>query len=126
MIKAYLTGIASEYEGEDIEVRYSIFEDQNLLSRESIIMEYEKPSIVGQVALITLLTKLEKYIGKEIVVIVNDPALAEIIRGTSTTKNTEILKMADKTRKALTRFENIVITDVSKDRLELANWNETL
>ena len=126
MLKAYLVGISSQYEGEDIEVRYSIYEDQELLRKESVMMEYRKPGIVGQVALITLLKELEKYKGKEIIIIVNDAALCEIIRGTSTTKNKDVLNMAKDTREELTKFGNPVIKDVSVDRLELARWNEVL
>jgi len=126
MLKAYLVGISSQYEGEDIEVRYSIYEDQELLRKESVMMEYRKPGIVGQVALITLLKELERYKGKEIVIIVNDAALCEVIRGTSTTKNKDVLNMAKDTREELTKFGNPVIKDVSVDRLELARWNEVL
>lgn len=126
MIKAYLLGISSQYEGEDIEVRYRIYEDQELLCKESIIMEYKKPAIVGQVALITLLKELEKYRDEEIVIIVNDTALCEVIRGTSTTKNKDVLKMATETREELLKFGNSVIKDVSVDRVELAKWKEVL
>ena len=126
MIKAYLAGISSQYEGEDIEVRYRIYEDQELLCKESVIMGYKKPAIVGQVALITLLKELEKYMGKEIVIIVNDAALSEIIRGTSTTQNMDVLKMVSKTREKMDRFKNLVIKDVSGDYAELVKWNEVL
>lgn len=126
MIKAYLAGISSLYEGEDIEVRYSIYEDQELLGKESIMMEYRKPAIVGQVALITLLKELEKYAGQEIVIIVNDPVLNEIVRGTSTTKNKDVLQMARETREALSNFTSCVIKNVSVNHLELAKWSEIL
>ena len=126
MIKAYLEGIASQYEGEDIEVRYSIYEDQELLCKEFVILEYRKPAIVGQVALVKLLKGLEKYMGKEIVIIISDPALYEIIRGTSTTKNRDVLEMAIETRKEYSKFENIIIKDVSEDRIELAKWHKAL
>jgi hypothetical protein len=126
MIKAYLTGIASLYEGENIEVRYTIYEDENLLSKDSIVMEYEKPAIVGQIALITLLRKLKKYMSKEIVVIINDAALYEVVRGTSTSKNNDVLKMAVQTRKELSVFPNLVIKDVSNDKAELVKWKEVL
>lgn len=126
MIKAYLEGIASQYEGEDIEVRYSIYEDQELLCKEFVILEYRKPAIVGQVALVKLLKGLEKYMGKEIVIIISDPALYEIIRGTSTTKNRDVLEMAIETRKEYSKFENIIIKDVSEDRIELAKWYKAL
>ncbi|MBN7773300.1 reverse transcriptase-like protein [Clostridium aminobutyricum] len=126
MIKAYLAGISSLYEGEDIEVRYSIYEDQELISKESLIMEYKKPAIVGEVALLTLLKKLEKFKGKEIAVTVNDAALCELIRGTSTTKNKDVQDMVKKVQKELSKFENVVIKNVSVNHIELAKWNEVL
>lgn len=126
MIKAYLAGISSQYEGEDIEVRYSIYEDQELLRKERLLMDYKKPAIVAQVALQTLLKKLEKYRGKEIVVIINDAALNEVIRETSTTKNVDVLNMAKKTRGELSKFGNCTIKDVSADRVELLKWDEAV
>ena len=126
MIKAYLAGIASQYEGESIEVRYSVYEDQELLFKESDMLEYKKPAIVGQIALITLLKKLKKYMGKEIVIIINDAVLYEVVRGTLTTNNRDILKMADETRKEFDKFPNAVIKDISYNHVELKKWNEVL
>lgn len=126
MIKAYLVGISSQFEGEDIEVRYRIYKDGELISKESILMEYKKPAIVGQIALVRLLKELEKYINEEIVIIVNDPALCELIRGTSTTKNQVVLNMAKRTKEKLAKFNNYVIKDVTGDRIELEKWNEIL
>lgn len=126
MIKAYLVGISSLYEGEDIEVRYRIYENQELVSKESILMEYRKPAIVGQVALITLLVELERYRSQEIVIIVNDSRIYEIIRGTYKTKNKDILNMAKQIREELSKFANCMIKDVSVDHVELAKWKEVL
>lgn len=126
MIKAYLVGITSQFEGEDIEVRYSIYKDQELLCKKSVMIGYKKPAIVGQVALLTLLKELKKYIDKKIVIIINDAALYEVIRGTSTTKNKDVLKKAVETRKAMDKFENAIIKDVSGDHLELIEWDEEL
>ena len=122
MIKAYLAGIPSLYEGEDIEIQYCIYEDSVLISRESIIMDYVPPALVGQVALNTLLNKLINYKGKEIVVYVYDTALSESIRGILKTKNKDVLKMASENRRKLTSFENIVIKDVSGVHEELTKW----
>ncbi len=126
MIKAYLAGISSLYEGEDIEVRYCIYEDQELISKESVILEYKKPAIVGEVALLTLLKELEKFKKKEITIIVNDAALCEFLRGTSTTKNRDILKLVKETQKKLSKFEKVIINDISVNHRERANWNEEL
>lgn len=126
MIKAYLTGITTQYEGEDIEVRYRIYEDEELISKKSIMIGYKKPAVVGQVALITLLKELENHMDKEIVVVINDAALYEVVMGTSTTENRDVLNMARDTRKAWMKFKNAVIQDVGGERAELAKWNEVL
>lgn len=126
MIKAYLAGIPSLYEGEDIEIRYSIYEDEEILCKKSILMEYKKPVIVGQVALITVLKELKKYEDKEITIIINDPALYEFMRGTSATKNKDVLKMARETKKEWAKFKNCILKDVSGNRVELITWDEVL
>lgn len=126
MIRAYLAGVASLYEGENIEVRYSIYEDEELLGKESILIEYKKPAVVGQIALTTLLKNLKKYMDKEIVIITNDAALYEIVRGTSTTKNNDVLRMAVQTRNEFAKFQNAVIKDISNDQAEVMKWKEEL
>lgn len=126
MIKAYLAGIASLYEGEDIEIQYCIYDDLELICKKSVEMDYVKPAIVGQVAMKTLVNKLKKYMGKEIVVVVNDTVLYESIRGTLKTKNMDVLRMAKETRKKLAGFKNLTIENVSADHIKLEKWVEAL
>ncbi len=127
MIKAYLAGISTHYEGEDIEIRYQIYDNEKLVGKESIFVEYKKPLIVGQIALVTLLKDLERFIGNEITIFINDPALNEQIRGTTNTKNKDVLKMARLTREELEKFENLItIKDVSTNSKELVKWNDIL
>ena len=127
MIKAYFVGISMDYEGEDIEVRYAIYEDDQLLRKETFFKGYVKPVIVSQVALVTLLKDLKKHMGKEITVFMNDPALNEVLRGTSQTKNRDVIQMLRTTEKELSKFGGyITITDISTHSEELAKWNEIL
>lgn len=126
MIKAYLAGFTSPLEGEDIEIRYSIYEDQDLLNRQSILLEYQKPALVGLVSLSHLMQELKSQIGKEIVILINDPALYELIRGTSTTKNREQLKMVMEVTKEFMKFDGMILKDVSQDHEELLKWNAAL
>lgn len=126
MIKVYLAGIASLYEGEDIEIQYSIYDDLELICKKSVSMDYVKPAIVGQVAMRTVLNKLKKYISKEVVVVVNDTALYESIRGTLKTKNIDVLKMARETRKKLAGFENFTIENVSGNYVKTEKWMQAL
>ncbi|ABR49852.1 hypothetical protein Amet_3733 [Alkaliphilus metalliredigens QYMF] len=127
MIKAYVTGISTHYEGEDIEIRYSIYDEEELLCKKSVFKEYKKPLVVGQVALVTLLKELKSYSDKEITIIINDPALNEQVRGTSTTQNRDVLKMARRVKEELSKFgDSLIIRNVSEDRAELMKWNKIL
>lgn len=127
MINAYVVGITNHYEGEDIEVRYSIYDEQELLSKRSFFKEYKKPLVVNHVALLTLLKDLKKHRGKEIVILINDASLDEQIKGTSQTKKIDVLKMASKLQDELNKFGGtVVIEDVSKNTIRLREWNERL
>lgn len=126
MIKAYLTWISTPYEGEDIEIRYSIFKDEELILKESIIEEYTKPALCGLVSMKKLLKQLEKHIKDEIVVIINDGALFEMLNGTSRTKKEEVQYFGHKVRKAVDKFYDIRIENVGGDHLAIKEWNNIL
>lgn len=126
MIKVYLAAFPMLYEGEDIEVRYSIFQDDILIKKESIYLEYVKPAVVGLHSVLTLLLKLEEYKEEEITIMINDASLFEIMKGSCTTKNGDVLKMASKTKKQLGKFKNLSFINVTKDKAALAKWKEIL
>ena len=127
MIKAYMAAFSTLYEGEDIEVRYSLIQDDQVIKEESVYLEYMKPAVVGVNALLILLRKLEAYKQETIVITINDGALNEIIRGTNTTQNGEVLKLAGKIKKELSKFQRVSFLNVTnKDRAELAEWKEVL
>jgi hypothetical protein len=126
MIKAYLAGIPSLYEGEDIEIRYVIYEDESLLSKEMIKAHYKKPSVVGAVAFLRVLKALVKFMDQEITIIVNDGALCEFIRGTGKTKDKDVQRMVREIQSELGKFDNVLIKDAGRDFTELEKWNEIL
>lgn len=127
MIKAYMAAFSTLYEGEDIEVRYSLIQDDQVIKEESVYLEYMKPAVVGVNALLILLRKLEAYKQETVVITINDGALNEIIRGTNTTQNGEVLKLAGKIKKELSKFQRVSFVNVTnKDRAELAEWKEVL
>lgn len=126
MIKAYLAGIPSLYEGEDIEIRYSIFVDESLLSKEMIRAHYKKPAVVGAVAFQRVLKALAKYMDQEVTIIVNDAALCEFIRGTGKTKDKDVQRMVRDIQSELAKFDNVLIKDAGRDFKELEKWNEVL
>jgi len=127
MIKAYLVGISTQYENEDIQIRYRIYEDQELICEKLIFQGYKKPLVVSHVALLTLLKELKKYMKHEIIIVINDAALNEQIRGTSTTKNVDVQKMANKVREELNKIKSsVTIKDVSGNHAELVKWKDIL
>ncbi|SMB95282.1 hypothetical protein SAMN00017405_0365 [Desulfonispora thiosulfatigenes DSM 11270] len=127
MITAYVVAIPSYYEGEDIEISYCIYDNQNLMCKKSILKEYKKPAIVNLIALREVLKELEQYMDRKIVIVMNDTALNEQISGTSTSKNKDVLKMASIVREKIKKFTNpIIIKDVSNNREELVKWNDIL
>lgn len=127
MIIAYVVGISTHYEGEDIEIRYSIYDDQKQQSKRSVFERYQKPLVVSHTALLTLLKELKKYKGKEIVIVINDASLDDQIKGISKTTKTDVIKMADKVKRELNKFgDSLSVKDVSNDHVELSKWNDEL
>lgn len=127
MIKAYLAGITTQFENEDIQIKYNIYNEQELICEKRVFQGYRKPLVVSHTALLLLLKELKKYMKSDITIIINDAALNEQIRGTSTTKNMDVLKMANKVREELSKFQgSITIKDVSGNYAELVKWNDIL
>lgn len=126
MIKAYLTWISTPYEGEDIEIRYRIFKDGELILKRSILEDYCKPALCGLLSMERLLKVLEDYIKEEIVIVINDGALYEMLNGTSKTKKQEVQQMGSKIRKAVDKFFDLDIENVSGNHVEMLKWDEIL
>ncbi|QUH25892.1 hypothetical protein [Serpentinicella alkaliphila] len=127
MIKAYLVGIGTPYENEDITVRYRVLKDESIILEKDLLMDYSKPLIVSHTALLTLMRDLEKLDENDILIIINDAALFEQIRGTSTTKNRDVLKMARIVKETLNRTKKTIkFKDVSGNQADFIEWNEKL
>jgi len=127
MITAYLVGIPSYYEGESIEIRYTIYKDEEIICKKSFYDEYIKPATVGIKAYITLLEELKNIDGDEFTVIINDPALNELIRGTSTTKNGAVLKALSQLKRKVEKLsKQITVYDVSQNNDKIREWDEAL
>lgn len=127
MITAYVVGITVFHEGENIEIRYAIYDEDKLIDKKSVFQSYRKPLLVSQTALITVLKELEKYRGQEITIVINDEALNEQIRGTSTTRNKEVIKISTLSQAKIRKFgDSMTIKNVSKDVAERDKWDEIL
>lgn len=128
MITAYVEGISSLLEGEDIEISFIVLDEkEETIMKERFFSRYLKPSVVDHMALIALLRKLKRYKDSDIVIYINNPSLLEQIRGISNTKNKEALKLAKDINSHLKDFTaNVKIQDVSINHKELHNWAEKL
>lgn len=126
MIKAYLTWITTLYEGEDIEIRYSIFNDGELIQKKSFFANYTKPALCGLVAVERLLRDLEKYAEEEIVIVINDGSLFAVLNGTSETNKAGVQSLGRKVRKKLDTFDNIQIENVAGNHLKIQEWDNIL
>ena len=126
MIKAYLAWISTGFEGEDFEVRYRIFKDDELIEKQSLTIGYRKPAILGQFSMMTILRRLEAYEGEPVTIIINDGFLRDSLKGISGTKNQEVKEMANENRKTMKNFIDLTIHDVSGDHLQIKEWDEIL
>lgn len=126
MIKAYLTWISTLYEGEDIEIRYSIFKDEKLIKKKSFFINYTKPALCGLLAVEKLLKDLEDYIEEEIVLVIHDGSLFAMLQGTSRTKKEEVQILGHKVRKQLNKFHNIELKNITGNHLEIQEWDDIL
>lgn len=127
MIKAYIVGISTYQEGEDIEIRYSIFKDGELLEQKKKFQGYRKAFLVTQFALLSLFKELKKYPNEDIKIIMFDSAVNELLRGTSTTKNAEAIRVARKVNEELRRFDKeIEIFDVTGNNDNILDWDKAL
>lgn len=126
MIKAYFVSISTQYEGEDFEIRYSVFNEEELIVKKKIFLDYQKPALVGHFGLITMLRDLEKYKKEEIILYINDGALFETINATSGTKNREVLEKAKETRREIKRFDALEIVNITGDHKKIVEWDNVL
>ncbi|MBN2259953.1 MAG: hypothetical protein JW702_05390 [Clostridiales bacterium] len=127
MIKAYVEGFTTQFEGEDIEIDYAVYEDEELLEQGQEFKSYQKPVLVGLVAMNALLNILDKYGGQEILIIINDPALLEQVNGTSATKNTKVVEMGKKIRNKIAKFgDKLNLKDISNQYIEREKFAEIL
>lgn len=127
MITAYLIGISTYQENEDIEIRYSIYNEDKLICRENKWTEYKKAPLVTHTAIDVLLKELEQYEDENITIVINDGAVFEQLNGTSGIKKQDIRKVAKKLREKIESFGGrITIKNVSTDTKARNEWNDKI
>lgn len=124
----YVLATPSYHEQEEIVFTYAVYdENENFVKKSVISHEYRKPAIVGLYSIMVLLKEFKEYSSEEVKVIVNDGALIEEIKGTNATKNKDVIKVAELTRKHIQKFsKTISFESVSSDYQKKLHWEKML
>ncbi len=127
MKQLYVEGIPSYHVMEEMQFKYVLYDGDEVLKKKEVYHEYRKPALIGLYSVILLIKEFPDLKGEEVEVIVNDGALLEQIKGTSTTKNRDILKVAELCRKNLNKFGGkLVFTSVTGKHEEMVKWESKL
>lgn len=123
MIRAYLVGTPSPYEGEDITVEFFIYKDDNLIMHKNIYMDYVKPAQVNHSGLERMLVEFRPYKEEEILVYINDTPLFEALNNTLQTKKLkDLILLGKKTQRSLSKFQNIQVINVATNPALQKEW----
>ncbi len=127
MKRLYVEGIPSYHVMEEMHFKYVLYDGEEAAATKEVYHEYRKPALVGLYSIILLMKEFPELKDVEVQVIVNDGALLEQIRGTSTTKNKDILKVAELCRKQLDKFGGkISLISVAGKHEEMVKWESSL
>jgi len=128
MKKIYVLITPAYHESEEMVFTYAVYDkDEQLVEKKSIYHEYRKPLLAGLFGISAILKELKPYRSEDVIIVVNDGALIEQINGTTTTKNTDVLKIAKTTRKSINNFsDTISFVSVAGNHTEKLNWESKL
>ncbi len=104
----YALGTPAYHEQDEMVFKYVVYDQEKVVSEKTVYHEYRKPSIVGLYTILLLLKEIPEYKTEEVTIIVNDGAILEQIKGTTTTKNTDILKVAKLCRNNLRSYSSTI------------------
>ncbi len=106
---------------------YAIYENGEMIDRKVVYHEYRKPALVGMYSVMLLLKEIPELKSEPVEVIVNDGALIEQINGTTSTKNKDVLKVAELTRKQIAKYgDRISIHSVAGNYQAKLEWESKL
>lgn len=128
MLKIYLVGIPTYHESDEVTVKYVVYNEENVeLKRDTLFTSYKKPVLVGMYSLMLLLKEIKEFEKEDITVIVNDGALIEQVGRTTMTKNMDVLKVAELTRKHIRKFNpKLQLHSVAGNFEEMKDWEAKL
>ena len=127
MKKLYVEGLPSYHEMDEMVFKYVLYEDNELLEAKTVYHDYRKPALTGLYAVILLMKEFPKLKNQEVEIIMNEGALLEQIKGTSTTRNRDILKVADLCRRQMSKFGGkLKLVSVSGNHEGKVEWESRL
>lgn len=123
----YTQGLPAYHEADEMQFKYAIYDGEKLVDSLELYNDYKKPVLTGLYSIILLLKEVKQYRKEGIEIVVNDGALIEQINQTTTTRNRDVLKVADLCRKHLEKFgDNVTITSVAGNHEAKVNWEKKL
>lgn len=129
MISVYLESISTFIEGEDLVVKYAIYDENDaLIKKDRVFLDSVKPLVADHSALFFVIDKLVPYKKQdEIVVFINNPSLFEQLNGTSTIQKKDSKNMTVNILRKLEKLRiSISVEDVSTSKEAIAEWNSKL
>lgn len=123
----YLQVTPAYHEQEEMVFTYAVYNGEERVERNVLYFEYRKPVLAALFGVMQVLKELRPYRSEEILVVVNDGALIEQLNGTTSTKNNDVLKVADLARRHVNKFsETISFISVAGDHQAMLNWESKL
>lgn len=127
MIRIYVEAIPAYHEADDMTFKYVVYEEETLVKVETTYHDYRKPALVGLYSIMLLIKSFPEYQNIEVEAIVNDGALIEQIKGTTTTKKKDIIKVAELTRAQLSKYGNkLKVLSVAGTHEKVVDWERKL
>lgn len=127
MIKIYVLATPAYHEDEEMVFKFAVYKNEKFLKSKTIYHEYRKPVLTGLYSILILLKEFPEFRKDDVQVIVHEGAMIEQLKGTTTTKNGNILKVAELVQKHLGKYSNkIEIVSVAGNHQEKLEWERML
>lgn len=129
MVSIYFESVPGFIEGEDILVKYAIYnEEDELIHSKQFSIDYVIPLISDHAALLAILKHLKKYNDEdEIVFFINNASLFAQLNGHSTIKKEKAIVYCDKIMASVSKLRPLIsIEDVSPNHNAMLEWKKAL
>lgn len=129
MISIYLESIPGFIEGEDVLVKYAIYNtDDELLQSKKFYIDSVIPLVSDHAAFLAMFKHLKVYNDQdEIIFFINNASLFEQLHGHSTIQRKEAIEYCEKILLAIQKFKPLFsVENVSTDYHAVLEWKKSL